>query len=104
MADARTHTVPMNSLNVEVDEFLLDEAQKVLREQTPAEVVAEALREVVRVARLKRGIQAMRETEDLYWLGYLEEIRPNSYAAYELRRAAYEGREPSEVRLGRRSD
>lgn len=94
----------MSSLNVEVDEFLLDEARKVLPEETPAEVIAEALREFVRVARLKRGIQAMRETKDLFWPGYLEEIRPNSWAAYELRRAAYEGREPSEVRIGRRSD
>jgi len=94
----------MKSLNVEVDEFLLDEARKVLHEETPAAVVAEALREVVRVARLKRGIQAMREADDLFWPGYLEEIRPNSWAAYEMRRAAYEGREPSEVRIGRRSD
>ncbi len=94
----------MSSLNVEVDEFLLDEARKVMHEDTPVAVVAEALREVVRIARLKRGIKAMRETSDLFWPGYLEEIRPNSWAAYEMRRAAYEGRDPSEVRVGRRSD
>ncbi|HJQ40169.1 MAG TPA: hypothetical protein VKB93_23750 [Thermoanaerobaculia bacterium] len=91
-------------MNVEVDEFLLDEARKVLPDEKPADVVAEALREVVRIARLKRGIQAMRETSDLFWPGYLEEIRPNSWAAYEQRRAAYEGRQPSEDRIGRRSD
>ena len=94
----------MNRLYVEVDEVLLDEARKVLHVDTPAALVAEALSEVIRIAHLKRGIRAMRETSDIFWPGYLEEIRPNSWAAYEMRRAAYEGREPSEVRIGRRSD
>jgi hypothetical protein len=91
-------------MNVEVDEFLLEEARKVTAEDKPSKVVEHALREIVRVARLKRGIQAMRETSDIFWPNYLEEIRPNSWAAREKRRAAYEGREVSEVGIGRRSD
>ena len=94
----------MKRTNVEVDEILLDQAREVADEQDASAVVATALREMVRVAALKRGIQAMRETNDIFWPNYLEEIRPNSWAAYEKRRAAYEGREPSEVGIGRRSD
>jgi hypothetical protein len=94
----------MKSLNVEVNEILLNEARKVTDEDKPSAVVEYALSEIVRIAQLKRGIQAMRETSDIFWPNYLEEIRPNSWAAREKRRAAYEGREPSEVRIGRSSD
>lgn len=86
-----------------VDEALIKEASLVTGGDTDADVVRIALEEVVRVARLKRGVQAMRDTSDIFWPHYLEEIRPNSDAAYEKRRAAYEGREPEEVALGRRS-
>jgi len=89
---------------VEVDEFWLDEARKVAHEDKASVVVDKALQELVRVAELKRGIQALQDTNDVFWPHYLEEIRPNSWAAYELRRAAYEGREPREVVNGRRSD
>lgn len=90
--------------SVEVNESLLEEALKVTHEQSYAAVVDKALHELVRIAELKRGIQAMRDTDDVFWPNYLEEIRPNSYAAYEKRRAAYEGREPAQAVNGRRSD
>ena len=89
---------------VEVDEFWLDEARKVADEESSSAVVDKALQELVRIAELKRGIKALQDTNDVFWPHYLEEIRPNSWAAYEMRRAAYEGREPGEVVNGRRSD
>ena len=89
---------------VEVSEFWLDEAKKVVHEEQPSAVIEKALQELVRVAELKRGIQTLQDTNDVFWPHYLEEIRPNSWAAYELRRAAYEGREPEKVVNGRRSD
>ena len=89
---------------VAVSEFWLEEARKVAREDDASAVVDKALQELVRVAELKRGIQALQDTNDVFWPHYLEEIRPTSYAAYELRRASYEGREPREVVNGRRSD
>ena len=85
-----------------VDEALLNEARQVTGGDTDADVVAKALEEVLRVARLKRGVQAMRDTSDVFWPHYLMEIRPNAYDAYEKRRAAYEGREPEEVAVGHR--
>jgi hypothetical protein len=45
------------------------------------------LSEVVRIARLTRGIQAMKNMSDVFWPNYLEEIRPNSWAAIEKRNA-----------------
>ena len=89
---------------VEVNEFWLEEARKVADEESPSAIVDKALQELVRIAELKRGIKALEVTDDVFWLHYLEDIRPNSWAAYELRRAAYEGREPREVVDGRRSD
>lgn len=80
--------------HIPVDETLLEEARLVTGAMSDSEVVNTSLSEVVRVARLKRGIQALRDTRDLFWPNYLEETRPNSYAAYEARRAVYEGREP----------
>lgn len=84
----------MKRTTVDVDESLLEEAAKVAEGDTYSAVVAQALKELVRVANLKRGIHALREADALFWPNYLEDIRPNSWAAYEKRRAAYEGREP----------
>jgi hypothetical protein len=81
------------SITVTVNDTLLEEAIKVAGEDSPSAVVDLALAELVRVARLKRGIQAMKDTSDVFWPNYLEEIRPNSWAAYEKRKASYEGRE-----------
>jgi hypothetical protein len=81
---------------VDADPYLLEEATKVAGEDSPSAVVDKALSELVRIARLKRGIQAMKDTSDMFWPNYLEEIRPNSWAAYEKRKASYEGREVSE--------
>lgn len=92
----------MKSATVEVDEDLLERARRVIDEETATDVVRKALEEIVRVAELKRGVQAMRDTNEVFWPHYLEEIRPNSWAAYEKRRAAYEGREPEEVIPGDR--
>lgn len=86
------HIVAM-SRDVAVNEILLEEAIKVAGEDSASVVVDMALSELVRIARLKRGIQAMKDTSDVFWPNYLEEIRPNSYAAYEKRKALYEGRE-----------
>lgn len=94
----------MKRTSVAVDDILLDQARTVLNEDDPSAIVATALRELVRIADLKRGIRAMRETNDIFWPNYLEDLRPNSWAAYEKRRAAYEGREPREVGIGGRSD
>ena len=93
----------MKRIAVDADELLLEEARKVLDARTDAELVDKALEEVARVARLKRGIKALKETGDVFWMNYLEEIRPNSYAAHELRRASYEGREPKVDAIGDRS-
>lgn len=90
--------------SVEVCEVLLEHALKVTGEQSPGAVVDKALEELVRIAELKRGIAALRDTSDVFWDNYLEEIRPNCYSAYEKRRAAYEGRLPERVVNGRRSD
>lgn len=79
--------------DVSVDLTLLEEARAVAGESSAALVVDKALSELVRIAQLKRGIQAMKDTSDLFWPNYLEELRPNSWAAYEKRKASYEGRE-----------
>ena len=79
---------------VNVDEQLLEEARRVMDGATDSDVVNKSLSEVIRVAALKRGIQTLRDTSDVFQPNYLEELRPNSYAAYEARRALYEGREP----------
>jgi hypothetical protein len=86
---------------VDADPYLLEEATKVAKENSPSAVVDKALSELVRIARLKRGIQAMKDTSDMFWPNYLEELRPSSWAAYEKRKASYEGRE---VASGDRSD
>ncbi len=83
----------MQRRDVAVDEDLLEEATKVAGEDSASAVVDKALSELVRIARLKRGIEAMKDTSDMFWPNYLEEIRPNSWAAYEKRKALYEGRE-----------
>jgi Arc/MetJ family transcription regulator len=75
----------MARTTVEVDDALLQEALKATGEGTPTEVVEKGLMEVVRVARLKRGIEWLRTTKDVFWPNYLEEIRPNSWAAMEKR-------------------
>jgi hypothetical protein len=49
--------------------------------------------EAARVIALKRAIQTLRETGDVFWPNYLEEIRPNSHAAHEARHTAHENRE-----------
>jgi len=96
--------VKQRTTTVEVNEFWLAEARKITHEDDASAIVDKALQELVRVAELKRGIKALQDTNDVFWPHYLEELRPNSWAAYELRRAAYEGREPEKVVNGRRSD
>jgi hypothetical protein len=91
------------STNVEVSETLLEQARRVVPYDKPSAVVEHALSELVRIADLKRGIQTLKDTNDVFWPHYLEEIRPNSWSAYEKRRAVYEGREPNEDVNGRRS-
>jgi hypothetical protein len=93
----------MKSTSVEVNETLLEQARKVVRYDEPAAVVEHALSELVRIAELKRGIQTLKDTNDVFWPHYLEELRPSSWSAYEKRRAVYEGREPNERGDGRRS-
>jgi hypothetical protein len=83
----------MQTKEVAVNEYLLEEASKVAGEESASAVVDMALSELVRIARLKRGIQAMKDTSEMFWPNYLEELRPNSWAAYEKRKALYEGRE-----------
>ena len=93
----------MKSTSVEVDETLLEQARRVVHYDQPERVVEHALSELVRVAELKRGIQTLKDTNDVFWPHYLEELRPNSWSAYEKRRAVYEGREADEeVLRGRR--
>lgn len=83
----------MQRREVAVNEYLLEEATKIAGENSPSAVVDKALSELVRIARLKRGIQAMKDTSDMFWPNYLEELRPSSWAAYEKRKALYEGGE-----------
>ncbi len=93
----------MRMKSVEVSETLLEQARRVVPYDQPDKVVEHALLELVRVAELKRGIQTLEDTNDVFWPNYLEELRPNSWSAYEKRRAVYEGREPDEeVLRGRR--
>jgi hypothetical protein len=94
----------MKRTSVEVSDTLLQEARKVMKQDEPVRVVEHALSELVRIAELKRGIQTLKDTNDVFWPHYLEEIRPNSWSAYEKRRAVYEGREPDESKYGRRPD
>ena len=75
----------MKPLKVTVDPQLLEAARLVTPERTDEAIVNKGLEELVRVANLKRGIQALRDTADVFWPNYLEEIRPNSNAAYEKR-------------------
>jgi hypothetical protein len=91
----------MKRLKVSVDPQLLEAARHVTPERTDEAIVNRGLEELVRVANLKRGIKAMRETDDVFWPNYLEEIRPNSYAAYEKRLALYTGKKPRKVTRGR---
>lgn len=79
------HIKRMRRTTVEVNENLLQEALKVTGDETPTEVVEKGLMEVVRVARLKRGIEWLRTTKEVFWPNYLEEIRPRSWAAMEKR-------------------
>jgi Arc/MetJ family transcription regulator len=83
----------MKRTTVDVDETLIEEALKVIDARTYSAVVEKALAEVIRIANLKRGIKAMKDTSEVFTPNYLEEIRPNSWAAYEKRKASYEGRE-----------
>lgn len=93
----------MKRTAVDADESLLEEARKVTDETSPGAIVDKALEELVRVAKLKRGIQAIQSTKDIYSEKYLAEIRPNSWAGVELRRALYEGREPEFDPIGDRT-
>jgi hypothetical protein len=52
--------------------------------------VDKALSELVRIAQLRHGIQAMTDTSEVFWPNYLEELRPNSWAAHEKRKASVE--------------
>ncbi|HKO58940.1 MAG TPA: type II toxin-antitoxin system VapB family antitoxin [Thermoanaerobaculia bacterium] len=88
----------MKRTNVVLDEELLEQARRVTGERTYSATVNKALAELVRKAKLKESFEKMYAGGDLFWPGYLEEIRPNSYAAIEARRrkrvAAKEHRAP----------
>jgi Arc/MetJ family transcription regulator len=84
----------MKRTSVVLNEELLKQAMKVTGKETYAAVIDHALQELVRVGRLERGIQALRDTPNVFLPGYLEEIRPNSWAAIEKRKAASERRAP----------
>ena len=53
-------------MNVEVNEKLIEEARRVTGGRTDADVVRNALMEVVRIADLKRGVQALRDTNEVF--------------------------------------
>ena len=86
----------MSRTTVEVDDRLIEQALQVTGERTVEAVVNRGLEELVRIASLKRGIETLRDTNDVFWPNYLEEIRPNSWAAYEKRRRLYEGDPPED--------
>ena len=69
-------------VTVTVDEQLLKDARSIAAGADES-VVDKALEDMVRVAKLKRGVQAMRDTAEVFWPNYLEDIRPNSHAAHE---------------------
>jgi hypothetical protein len=93
----------MKRTNVVVDETLLEQAMRVTGERTYSAVMQKGLEELVRVATLKRGIQALKDTNDVFWPHYVEELRPNSYAGYAKRRAAYRGTKGGKTRCGART-
>jgi hypothetical protein len=78
----------MKRTNVVLDEELLETARRVTGEKTYSATVNKALAEVVRKARLQKAYHALMNGPDPFWPGYLEEIRPNSYAAIEARKKA----------------
>jgi hypothetical protein len=80
----------MSRTNVKNGEQLMEKATKDRRRRLPSAVVDKAQSELVRIAQLRRGIQAMKDTSEVFWPNYLEEIRPNSWAAYEKRKASVE--------------
>jgi Bacterial antitoxin of type II TA system, VapB len=84
---------------VEVDDKLLSEALDITGE-TATELVEKSLKEAVRLARLKRGIEWLRTTPDIFWPNYLEDIRPNSWAAIEKRGETPIVREAGDVKRG----
>jgi len=84
----------MKRTSVVLNEELLKKAMETTGERTYSAVINYALQEVVRVGRLERGIQALRDTPNVFLPGYFEEIRPNSWAAIEKRKSANERRAP----------
>jgi putative antitoxin of VapBC-like toxin-antitoxin system len=97
----------MKRTNVVLDEQLLEEARRVTGERTYSGTVNKALAEMVRKTKLKQAFEQMYANGDPFVPGYLEEIRPNSYAAIEARRkkhvAADERRAPQKkVKRGSR--
>ncbi len=75
----------MKRTNLVIDEQLLEKARRVTGERTYSAVVNKGLAELVRVADLDRAIRALKNTPDVFWPNYLEELRPNSWAAQERR-------------------
>jgi hypothetical protein len=88
----------MKRTNVVLDEELLEQARRVTGERTYSATVNRALAEMVRKANLKESFARLYANGDPFFPGYLEELRPNSYAAIEARRkkrvAASEHRAP----------
>src|SRR5687768_5454953 len=98
------HIVCMKRMNVVLDEELVDEVRRESGERTYSAALTKELEEFVRIARLTRAIQEMRDTKDFFRPGYLEKIRPNSWAAIEMRRAAEKKTKPrKKVARGRRA-
>lgn len=81
----------MKRTNVVLDEELLERARQVTGERTYSAVVTKGLEELVRVAELKRAIQAMRDTKDFFFPGYPEMIRPNLWTPNEKKTTPSKG-------------
>lgn len=95
----------MKRVSVAVDEQLLKDARKTSGEKTDAGAIRAALKEMVRVRKLRVALDEFQKEAakgDFFWPNYLEESRPNAYAVAKKKRvSANEKRAPRSNRASR---
>lgn len=79
------YTIHMKRTNLVLDEALLEEARQVLGERTYSETVNKALKEAVRVARVRSIPDLLRMVQ---WEGDLAEMRQDKPRATAAKRRA----------------
>ena len=94
----------MKRTNVVVDEELLEAARRVTGERTYSATITKALKEIVRVERLRKALDAYQSEVSkggFFWPGYLEEMRPNAYTVKGKRRVSTDEKRASRKKAGR---